>query len=100
MDFTWVLPLADSWDMHGDFDSGWWIVMMVAMVLFWGAIILGIVWLIRGGFERSQGERRETPIEILERRFAEGAISVEDYHHRREVILSGARRGQGAGGEG
>jgi hypothetical protein len=26
-----AIPLADSWDMHGDFSGGWMIVMMVAM---------------------------------------------------------------------
>jgi uncharacterized membrane protein len=32
------------------------------------------------------GGGRETPSEILERRFAEGAISVEEYRERREMI--------------
>ena len=45
------------------------------------------------------GRRRETPTEILERRFAEGSISVEDYRERREVI-AGARRRRRAAGEG
>lgn len=51
------------------------------------------------GFDGWRGRRRETPTEILERRFAEGAISVEDYRERREVI-AGARRRRGAAGEG
>ena len=98
-----VLPvlLADnSWDMHGDVSTGWMIVMMIAMVLFWGAIILGIVWLVRGaagGGWHWGGERKETPSEILERRFAEGSISVEDYHQRREVIAGRSRDDQAAG---
>ena len=50
------------------------------------------------GFDGWRGRRREeTPIEILERRFAEGAISVEDYHERRKVIAGGARDDQAAG---
>jgi putative membrane protein len=87
-----IVPLADTWDMHGDFSGGWMIVMMIAMVLVWAAIIFGIVWLVRGatgGGWRWGGERKETPSEILERRFAEGSISVEDYHERREVIARG-----------
>jgi putative membrane protein len=75
-------PLADTWGMHGDIGAGWMIGMMLVMVLFWGAIILGIVWVARGAFDGWRGGRRETPTEILERRFAEGAISVEDYHER------------------
>jgi putative membrane protein len=73
--------------MH-DGDAGWMIVMMFVMLLFWAAVILGIAWLARGGFDRSRGGRRETPTEILDRRFAEGAISVEDYQERLKVLKS------------
>lgn len=72
--------------MHGDVGAGWMIAMMFAMILFWAAVILGIVWLARGGFDGSRRERRETPTEILDRRFAEGAISAEDYDERRKII--------------
>jgi putative membrane protein len=95
-----AILLADSWDMHGDVSTGWMIVMMVAMVLIWAGIILGIVWLVRGasgGGWHWGGDRKETPSEILERRFAEGAISVEDYQQRREVIAGGTRDDQAAG---
>lgn len=81
-----TVPLVDTWGMHGDVGAGWMIVMMFVMVLFWAAIILGIVWLVRGAFDGWRGKRRETPTEILERRFAEGAISVEDYQERLQVI--------------
>ena len=96
-----VTVLADNnWDMHGDVSTGWMIVMMIGMVLFWAAVILGIVWLVRGvsggGWHRG-GERKETPSEILDRRFAEGAISVKDYNERRKVIAGGARDDQAAG---
>jgi putative membrane protein len=98
-----TIPLADTWGMHGDdVGTGWMIVMMVAMVVFWGAVILGIAWLVRGGFDRSRAgrrETRETPSGILERRFAEGAISVEDYRERRDVLETGTGRGQGGGGK-
>jgi putative membrane protein len=85
--------------MHGDIGTGWWIVMVVVMVLFWGAIILGVVWLARGGFDGWRGGRRQTPLEVLEQRFAEGAISIEDYHERRDVLEAGTRRRRGATGD-
>ena len=88
MSLALTVPLADTWGMHGDVGAGWMIAMMLVMVLFWAAIILGIVWLARGAFDGSRGGRRETPTEILERRFAEGAISAEDYNERREVIAN------------
>ena len=87
MNLASTLLLADGWGMHdGDVGAGWMIGMMFVMLLFWAAVILGIVWLARGGFDGSRGGRRETPIEILDRRFAEGAISAEDYNERRKVI--------------
>jgi putative membrane protein len=76
--------------MHGDFGAGWWIPMAVMMALFWGAVIFGILWFVRGGFDGWRAGRRETPLDVLERRFAEGAISVEDYHERRDVLETGA----------
>ncbi len=94
MNIAQAIPLADTWGMHGDVGAGWWIVMMVLMVLFWGAIIFGVVWLIRGVTRggSAPGERlvsRESPVEILERRFAEGEITAEDYRARREVLVGG-----------
>lgn len=86
MNLAQMVPLADTWGMHDGFGAGWMVLMMVLMVLFWGAIFFGIVWLVRGAFDGSSGRRRESPTDVLERRFAEGAISVEDYTARREVL--------------
>ena len=96
--------LADTWGMHGDVGWGWMTVMMGGMVLFWAVVIVGIVWLIRGFERRGSGggeaaAGRESPIEILERRFAEGAISSEDYWARRQVLVSGNAEPNGARSE-
>ena len=88
--------LADTWGMHGDVGWGWMALMMVLMVLFWGAIIVGVVWLIRAAFDRGPGPRSESPTEVLERRVAEGAISVEDYRERRAVLGNGNSAPEGA----
>lgn len=61
------------------------IVMMIGMVLFWGLLILGIVWLIRSapwGTHHGPG----TPLEVLDRRFASGEINAEEYRERRSVL--------------
>jgi putative membrane protein len=84
--------LADSWGMHGDVGTGWMIAMMFFMVLFWAVVILGIVWLVRGSNDGWRGGRRESPSEILDRRFAEGAISVEDYNERRGIVGNSDRK--------
>ena len=89
MSIAQTIPLADTW-MHGGWGWGWMILMMIVMLLFWGAIIAGIVWLIRGASwgspPRERDVSKETPVDILDRRFAEGAISEEDYRARREVL--------------
>jgi putative membrane protein len=67
--------------------------MMIFMALFWGAVIFGIVWLIRDSAWRGSSARgeppanKESPLDILERRFAEGAITEEDYRARRQILL-------------
>jgi putative membrane protein len=88
MNIAQVIPLADTW-MHGGWGWGWMALMMVPMVLFWGGLIFGIVWLIRSTADHGPEPRTESPIEVLERRFAEGAISAEDYQARREVLVTG-----------
>jgi len=81
--------LADSWGWHhGDVGVGWWIVMMVGMVVFWGVVIVLVLRLVRGGFPT----RDETPDELLRRRLADGSISVEEYERRRAVLDNGDPR--------
>lgn len=80
-----ILSYADTWGMHeGDVGVGWMIAMMIGMALFWGLVILGIVWLIRSG---PWGHRdHDTPLEILDRRFAAGEMSAEEYREKRNAL--------------
>ena len=101
MTIAQTLPVADTWGMHGDVGTGWMLLMMALMVLFWGAIVLGIAWLIRGATQGAsappeRGVTKESPLEILDRRFAEGAVSPEDYQARREVLVSRGAESKGA----
>jgi putative membrane protein len=76
-----LIPLA-HWDGDG---PGWWIVFPP---LFWIAVIVGVVLLVRsrGGGPPWRGGGRETGIEVLERRYAEGELSLEQYRERRSVL--------------
>ena len=77
--------VADAWGMHGNAGAGWWILMVLLMVGFLGTLIVGGAYLLR----RDAGERDESPMAILDRRFAEGEISVEEYRERRKILANG-----------
>ena len=82
-----ALLLADmGWGNHmDDWGAGWWIAMALGMVLFWGLVIVGVVWLVRSVPWRAD-RRGAGPIEILDRRLAAGEISADDYRERREIL--------------
>jgi hypothetical protein len=40
-----LLSFADTWGMHdSDVGAGWMFLMMIGMTLFWGLVVLGILW--------------------------------------------------------
>jgi putative membrane protein len=91
MDFAQIIPLADSWGMHGDIGAGWLIVMAPLMLLMMG----GMMWMMMRGMGGGSSPPSDTPgttespVEILERRFAEGEISIEEYRVRRDALVDG-----------
>jgi len=98
-----TIPFADTWSMHdGDVGFGWWLVMTLGMVVFWGAVIAVVVWLLRGGDFASRSAssppQDAAPAEILDRRLADGSLSVEEYERRRR-LLDGSRAEALAAGE-
>ena len=63
----------NGWGMA--FGLGWF-----AMVVFWALLILGIVYLVKmiaGSPKR--GDKEETAIEILKKRYAKGEIGKEEF---------------------
>jgi putative membrane protein len=73
--------------MHdGDVGSGWMIAMMLGMVLFWGLVVVGVVWLLREAIGRGRHGPDANPLTILDRRLAEGHISVEEYEQRKRTL--------------
>ena len=81
------LPPADGFDMHGDFGTGWWIAMMLGMLVFWALVIAAVVWVIREVSGRREGRAgAESAEALLDRRFAAGEISIEEYRQRKAVL--------------
>jgi putative membrane protein len=77
------MPLTELSTLFA-FAGGWWFLFGP---LFWLLLIVGVVVLVRGrnGPPPLTGGR-ETGIEVLERRFAEGELSLEQYRERRSVL--------------
>jgi uncharacterized membrane protein len=60
--------------------------MMIGMGLFWVVVVVGIIWLAHDGASLRRLPPEETALTILDRRFAEGDLSLDDYRSRREVL--------------
>jgi putative membrane protein len=59
----------------------------VMMVLFWGGLILLIVFAVRWlGGGPGKTASRKTSLEILEERFARGEIDREDFEERKRLL--------------
>jgi putative membrane protein len=75
------------WDGHDHmwgWDGGWWILMMVMMVLFWAAVIGVAVWAV-SRIAGSRGEPR-SPLDIARQRLAKGEISEEEFERLRQKL--------------
>ena len=66
---------------------GWGIWGWLMMPLFWGGIILLVVWLVRevSGTNSSQSNRA---LEILKERYAKGEISQEEFEAKKKDLTS------------
>jgi putative membrane protein len=74
--------------------GGWWIAHLIFMLLIAALVILAIVWLVRNlGAGPGVRHGEPTALEVLDRRFAEGALSVEEYHERRRILGGGPPTG-------
>ncbi|MCG2586965.1 SHOCT domain-containing protein [Rhodohalobacter sulfatireducens] len=64
------------------FGGGW-------MMFFWWFLIIALVIiLIRAFMNTSQNkQRKETPMDILKRRYAEGEIDEEEFNKRKKELL-------------
>lgn len=89
MEVEQVGLLAQAWCFGSDgleVGSGWWVMMPLGMLLFWGLIVGVAVW----AFRQFTGRRGEDPLEIVRQRYARGEISREEYEQLRQDLGAGA----------
>ena len=75
--------------MIGGWGMGWW--GFIPMLLFWGLIIAGVVFLIKvlaqGRTKTGSGfSETSNPLEVLKERYARGEITKEEYRQMKKVI--------------
>jgi uncharacterized membrane protein len=63
--------------------SGWWLMGMGMMVLFWVAIIVLVIWVVRSLFPRQMRSGRDQALETLQQRYAAGSINAAEYEQAR-----------------
>lgn len=71
---------------------GWWMFFgTLMMAVFWIAVIYAVIWLgRRPSDERQQPPRSEepTPLQILERRYASGELSDEEFETKKHKLTA------------
>ncbi|HWO93610.1 MAG TPA: SHOCT domain-containing protein [Dehalococcoidia bacterium] len=80
--------MGDGW--------GWWMVFAwIWAAVFWGLIIWGIVTIVNRtsegaapGGRRDAGQDERSALDILERRYASGELTEEDFERMRDRIVS------------
>ena len=91
---------------YGSGMSGWgYALMTVSMILFWGAVIFGIVALVRHLGRSGQPPAApqppqtlaspQTPEQLLAERFARGEINEDEYRQRLAVLRGEGQRTNG-----
>ena len=73
--------------------GGGWVVMILAMVVFWALVVFAVVAIFRGTRDVGPGvgSQRRDPTEILEERFARGEIDADEYRARMDILRAGVR---------
>jgi len=74
------------------YGASWWFLGM--HVFWWVFWILLLLWAYRymvSTLKRQGSDRRETPLEVLQRRYAAGELSTPEYEDRKARLEGGAR---------
>lgn len=74
----------------GGWDAGDWVAMSAMMILFWGALIALVVWVVRSlRSDRShESDPAGRPDALLAERFARGEIDSEEFSRNRALLHS------------
>ncbi len=69
-------------------DCGWGMGFgWIWMILFWGLVIAGIVYIVKALSRRAgRSWQEETPLDILKKRYAKGEITKEEFERMKDDL--------------
>lgn len=71
------------WGDYGwEMGFGW-----VFMIIFWALVIFGVFFVVQAAMRIGKGEaQKETPLDILKKRYARGEITREDFERMKDDL--------------
>ncbi len=73
-------------------EFGWWGMGMggLAMIIFWGLLIFAVAMAVRWVMQQSgsSSTRAQTPLEILQARYARGEIEREEFEQKKRDLTA------------
>ena len=85
----WQPGYPGRWGWHHHMMGvGWWIFMVICMLIFLGLAIAGIVLLVRYLSPHARLKPSEGALEILKRRYAKGEIQKAEFEEKKKDLES------------
>ncbi len=82
---VWAQERPYDWGMHYMWGATG-IGMMLMMVLFWGLVIVGLVFGIRWLVTQGREPRTDSALDILRQRYARGEINKEEFEAKKREL--------------
>ncbi len=73
-------------DYWGGFGMGWMFFGWIFMVLFWGAVLLLIIWLYKQITGTNDVAPKENALDILKKRYAKGEIGKKEFEEKKKDL--------------